>query len=168
MAPSHQRTLPPISSIKINVDAAIGPHCSSIASVARDWRWELVFACSKRMNTILPLQAEAEAIKWALTLATNLEFEAIIIELDSQVCSNLLSDLEAAPLWRIKSICEDSRILLASSSKISICWVPKLCNMTPHSLANWSLAYKFFGSFDVGNNTPTFVFVIQGEACLLV
>ena len=93
------------------MDAAIGPHCSSIAFVARDWRWELVFACSKRMNTILPLQAEAEAIKWALTLAANLEFEAIIIELDSQVCSNLLSNLEAAPLWRIKSICEDSQIL---------------------------------------------------------
>ena len=150
------------------MDAAIGLHCSSIASVARDWRWELVFACSKRMNTILPLQAEAEAIKWALTLAANLEFEAIIIELDSQVCSNLLSDLEAAPLWRIKSICEGSRILLASSSKVSICWVPRLCNMAPHSLVNWSLACKFFGSFDIGNSPPTFVFVIQGEACLLV
>ena len=58
---------------------------------------EIVFACSKRVNTIFPLQAEAEAIKWSLTLTANLEFEAIIIESDSQVCSNLLSDLEAAP-----------------------------------------------------------------------
>ena len=48
--------------------------------------------------TIFPLQVEAETIKWALTLVANLEFEAIIIESDSQVCSNLLSDLEAAPL----------------------------------------------------------------------
>ena len=150
------------------MDADVGPHCSSIASVARDWRWELIFACSKRMNTILSLQAEAEAIKWALTLAANLEFKAIIIESDTQVCSNLFSNLEAAPPWRIKSICEDSRILFASSSTISICWVSRLCNMAPHSLAKWSLACKFFGSFDVGNNHPTFVFVIQGEACLLV
>ena len=67
-------------------------------AMEEQWRGELVFACSKRVNTILPLQAEAKAIKWALTLAANLEFEAIIIELDSQVCSNLLSDLEAAPL----------------------------------------------------------------------
>ena len=65
------------------MDVVVGPHCSSISSIARDWRGELVFACSKRVNTILPLQAEAEAIKWALTLAANLEFEAIIIESDS-------------------------------------------------------------------------------------
>ncbi|KAK9986266.1 hypothetical protein SO802_031217 [Lithocarpus litseifolius] len=51
----------------------------------KGWRGELVFACSKRLNTIFPFQAEAEAIKWALTLAANLEFEAIIIESDSQV-----------------------------------------------------------------------------------
>ena len=121
------------------------------------------------MNTILPLQAEAKAIKWALTLTANLEFEVIIIESDSQVCSNLFSNLEATtPPWRIKSICEDSRILLASSSTVSICWVPRLCNMAPHSLAKWSLVCKFFGSFDVGNSPPTFVFVIQGKACLLV
>ena len=97
MAPSHQWTPPSISLIKINVDAAMGPHCSSIASVARDWRGELVFGCSKRVNTIFPLQVEAEVIKWTLTLATNLEFKAIIVESESQVCSNLLSDLEAAP-----------------------------------------------------------------------
>ena len=55
LAPSHQWTPPSISSNKINADAAMGPHCFSIASVARDWRGELVFACSKRVNTIFPL-----------------------------------------------------------------------------------------------------------------
>ena len=144
----------------------MGPHCSSITFVARDWRGELVFACSKRVNTIFPLQVEAEAIKWALTLAANFEFEAIIIESNSQVCSNLLSNLEVAPSSRIKSICDDSRILLASSSKVSICWVPKLCNIAPHSLEKWSLACNFFGSFDVANNPLSFVSVIHGEACL--
>ena len=98
LALSHQWTPPPISSIKINVDVTVGPHCSSIAPITRDWRGRLVFACSKRVNTILLLQVEAEAIKWALTLAANLEFKAIIIESDSQVCSNLLFDLEATPL----------------------------------------------------------------------
>ena len=116
------------------------------------------------MNTIFPLQAEAEAIKWALTLAANLEFEVIIIESDSQVCSNLLSDLEVAPPWRIKFNLQ----MFQSSTKVSVCWVPRLCNMAPHSLAKWSLACNFFGSFDVGNNPPSFVSVIQGEACLLV
>ena len=66
---------PSISSIKINVDAVVGSRYSSIAFVTRDGRGELVFACSKRVNTIFPLQAEVEAIKWALSLVANLEFE---------------------------------------------------------------------------------------------
>ena len=40
--------------------------------------------------------------------------------------------------------------------------------MAPHSLAKWSLACKFFGSFDVGNNPHAFVSVIQGVVCLPV
>ena len=55
---------------------------------------------------------------------------------------------------------------MASSPKIYVCWVPKLCNVASHSLAKWSLACNFFGSFDFGNNPPSFVSIIQGEACL--
>ena len=40
--------------------------------------------------------------------------------------------------------------------------------MAPHSLAKWSLAYNFFGSFDVSNSPLSFISVIQGEACLFV
>ena len=53
---------PDRDTIKINVDAACNIESSSIAAIARDWRGEVVFACSKRVNTTLPLQAEAEAI----------------------------------------------------------------------------------------------------------
>ena len=42
-------------SVKINVDAAIGPFHSSLALVARDWRGDLVFACSKKAKTTFPL-----------------------------------------------------------------------------------------------------------------
>ena len=48
--------------IKINVDAACNIESSSIVAIARDWRGEVVFACSKRVNITLPLQAKAEAI----------------------------------------------------------------------------------------------------------
>ena len=37
--------------VKINVNAAIGPFHSSLALVARDWRGDLVFACSKKAKT---------------------------------------------------------------------------------------------------------------------
>ena len=47
---------------KINVNAACNLESSFIVVVARDWRREVVFACSKRVNTTLPFQAEVEAI----------------------------------------------------------------------------------------------------------
>ena len=97
-----------------------------------------------------------------VTLAANLEFGAIIIESDSQVCSNLLADLESPPPpgQRIKPICADSRVLLASSPKVSVCSVLRLCSVASHSLAKWSLACNFFGSFHFGKNPPSFVSII--------
>jgi len=41
--------------IKINVDVAMDPHFSGIAVVVRDWRGELVFVGSMKVNTTLPL-----------------------------------------------------------------------------------------------------------------
>ena len=48
--------------IKINVDAALNPSNSTIAVVARDWRRELIFACSKKVNTCCKI-AEAQITK---------------------------------------------------------------------------------------------------------
>ena len=41
------------SSFKINVDATVGDHHSVVVVIARDWRGELVCACSKKVNTTL-------------------------------------------------------------------------------------------------------------------
>lgn len=69
--------------IKINVNVACNLESSSIVVVARDWRGEVLFVCSKRMNTTFPLQAEVEAIIQALNLALNLDVGSIYIESDS-------------------------------------------------------------------------------------
>ena len=50
--------------IKINCDAAVGSYFSSIVVVTRDWRGNLVFAFSKKVNNIIPLQVDAEALLW--------------------------------------------------------------------------------------------------------
>ena len=52
--------------LKLNYDAAVGDLSSCIAVVARDWRGKLMFACPKRVNTNVPVQAEANAILWAI------------------------------------------------------------------------------------------------------
>jgi hypothetical protein len=47
--------LPEQEFIKINCDVAVRSRFSSIVVVARDWRENLVFAFSKKVNTIIPL-----------------------------------------------------------------------------------------------------------------
>ena len=106
--------------IKINIDATVGPHYSTIATVVRDWRGELVFAGSMKVNTTLPLQAEAEAIRWAISLVPALVGESIIVESDSQSVVQLLSNLAMPPPWRIKSLCSDLRSLLSLFGNVSV------------------------------------------------
>ena len=88
---------PPGMSFKINVDAAVGLRFSSIAAVDRDRRGELVFASSRKVNTTLPLLAEAEAIKWALSFVPAMGNDCIIVGSNCQYCVNLLNDLVEPP-----------------------------------------------------------------------
>ena len=64
--------------IKFNCDAAVGGSFSCIAVVARNWRGEVVLALSRRVNTTIPLQAEAEALLWATHLAVELFMDLVI------------------------------------------------------------------------------------------
>ena len=52
-------SFPAPGTLKINVNAAVGTVNSMVAQMARDQRERLVSACSKRVNTNFPLQAEA-------------------------------------------------------------------------------------------------------------
>ena len=97
----------------------------------------------------------------ALSLASNLNFEAIIVESHFQICANLRSDLEFASPCYIKSIISDSLALLADSLSVSVYWIPRQCNYASHSLARWSFDCNFFGSFDVNNNPSCFVLVVS-------
>jgi hypothetical protein len=49
-----------------------------IAVVARDWRGSLVFACSKKVNTNVPVQAEAEALRWSACLALDWNLSNVV------------------------------------------------------------------------------------------
>ena len=150
-------------SIKINVDAIIGLKFFTVAAVERDWRGRLVFACSQKVNTTFPLQAEAEAVKWALLLAAKLEFEGIYIESDSKICCDALINPSQASPWRIRSKVMEMQVLLYALSNVFVSWVPRLANMVAHSLAKWSLSCYFFCSFDIGCYPPNFASVVRDE-----
>ena len=132
--------------IKINVDAAVGPRFSAIAVVMRDWRGELVFAGSMKVNTTLPLQVEAEAVIWAISLAPALDGDYVHVESDSQVVVSLLSNLTLPPPWRIRSLCVDLRSLLALHGNVFVLWVPRLCNQAAH-IGKMEFILQFFWLF---------------------
>ena len=67
--------------LKLNCESAIGLSYSFVAVVATDWKGKLVFASSKSMNTNVPVYSEAEAIQWAVQVATHMQFKNVVIEL---------------------------------------------------------------------------------------
>ena len=172
MRPSSNRiqsawSKPDRDTIKINVDVACNIESSSIAAVASDWRGEVVFAFSKRVNTTLPLQVEAEAIIWALNLAANLDVDSISIESDSKSCIDALRCPNQDVPWRIKTICSDVLALKLNFTNCRFSWVAREANVAAHVLAKWSLSNNYFGSFDVGLGPPCFVSVIRAKALSL-
>ena len=128
---------PDRDTIKINVDVACNIESSSIAAVDRDWRGEMVFAYSKRVNTTLPLQAEAEAIIWALNLAANLDVDSISIESDSKSCIDALRCPNQDVPWRIKTICSDVLALKLNFTNCRFSWVAREANVATHDIVGF-------------------------------
>ena len=96
-------SLPTSSYIKFNTDAVVGLTSSSIAVVARNWRGTVVLACSKKVNTTIPLQAEAKALVWASHLFVELGVDKVVFKSDSKVCIDVLNNLNALAYWRIRN-----------------------------------------------------------------
>uniref|UniRef100_A0A2N9I2Q1 CCHC-type domain-containing protein n=1 Tax=Fagus sylvatica TaxID=28930 RepID=A0A2N9I2Q1_FAGSY len=124
--------------IKLNFDAAIGMDFSYVAVVARDWRGELVFALSKKAKTIIPLQAEMEAIWWSMQLALSHGFSAICFESDSSSCIEALLKPAASIPWRIRRCVLDVLSLAADFPDWSFRWIHREANGAADSLAKWT------------------------------
>ena len=58
--------------IKIYYDVATGLNWSIIALIDRDWRGNLLFAFTARVDTSSFVQAEAQALRWAIELVHNI------------------------------------------------------------------------------------------------
>ncbi|KAK9992588.1 hypothetical protein SO802_027573 [Lithocarpus litseifolius] len=157
-------------SFKLNVDAAVGARHFVVAVIAKDWRGELVFASSKKVNTTLPLQAKAEALLWAVQLAKPLNSAPIMLEGDSQVCYKSITVHDMEILWTIENVIQSVKFLASNLPFLSFRWVPREANEAAHSLAKWCLMYSMFGSFDFCNNPSCFVkslfATIHGDATI--
>uniref|UniRef100_A0A2N9IGZ4 Reverse transcriptase domain-containing protein n=1 Tax=Fagus sylvatica TaxID=28930 RepID=A0A2N9IGZ4_FAGSY len=126
---------PPPGCIKLNVDAALLPFSTRIATIARDDNGLLIKAWAKSVVSCDPLLAEASAIHWAIQLAKAENWSNIIIESDSQVCINALISENQYEDWSIAVICDNVKCLALEFNFCSFCWVNREANMVAHTLA---------------------------------
>ncbi len=90
---------------KLNCDATVGSRFSSIAVVVP------AFTLFRKVNTIIPLQAEANAILWASKLAISHGLTIVIIESDCNECVQAVKRGSCIP-WRIQvAIGEFQRVM---------------------------------------------------------
>ena len=124
----------------------------------------MVFSCAKKVYSNLPLQAEAEAITWALSLAKSIDVVAMIVESDSKDCVDALALSGNEVPWRIRGTCNEILNLRSLIPGCHVAWILRGANKAAHSLAKWSFVNNVFGSFDVGFDPSCFKFIIKEEA----
>ena len=131
VSPSSARLLiwqkPAQDQLKMYCDAAVGMEHSYVAVVVRDWRRTLVFTWSKKVNTKVPVQAEAKAFLWAVQLASQMHFKKVIIEGDSKNCVELVTNSSVSVHWRIANFVDEVKLLSVSFDKLEFMWVYRNC-----------------------------------------
>uniref|UniRef100_A0A2N9HDP5 Ribonucleotide reductase large subunit domain-containing protein n=1 Tax=Fagus sylvatica TaxID=28930 RepID=A0A2N9HDP5_FAGSY len=151
-APTTMRWIAPTQNyIKINCNATIGSSCSILAVVARDWRRTFVLALSKKANTTIPLQAEAEAILWAVQIASDRGWNSVIVESNSKLCIDALCGVSMDYPWRINDCISCILLCLKNRPGWSFSWTRRVANSAPHTLVGWSLKNSLWDPFFFGN-----------------
>jgi hypothetical protein len=62
------------------------------------------------VNTNLPVQAKAEALRWAVSLAVEHKLIKVCIEGDCQTCIQAINNSEAKVPWRIRNIISEIKL----------------------------------------------------------
>jgi ribonuclease HI len=160
---------PPEFAVKLNCDAAVGSDFSSIVVVARNWRGTVVLAISKKFNTTIPLQAEAEALYWAANIAVELGVVRVFIESDSKSCVDCVNGSDIGCLWRIHTTISQITSFLSSHPAWSIGWVRREANQAAHFLAGWALRSGLWGVLFIPYAPLCFVNAVDKDlSCIYV
>ena len=138
---------PPAGTIKLNVDAAVGLTSTAMAVLARDHTGAPIKIWAKKYVRCLPIQAEAVAVLWAINLASAEGWSRIIIEGDSKICFDALSDKGSLPPWSISNIVSDVFSVSLSFISVSFVWVKRVCNMAAHAAAKIAIQSPVSCSF---------------------
>uniref|UniRef100_A0A2N9ED69 RNase H type-1 domain-containing protein n=1 Tax=Fagus sylvatica TaxID=28930 RepID=A0A2N9ED69_FAGSY len=108
----------------------------SVLWLLRDWRGKVVLALSKKVNTTIPLQAEAEAIFWATSIAADQRLNRVCFKSNFKTCMDCLSSPRSDSHWRISSFMSQVCSLTSSHPSWSFKWVCREVNSAPDALAS--------------------------------
>ena len=123
-----------------------------------------MFAISKKVNTNIPVQVEANAILLAAHIVLNFSFCNFIIESDCKVCIDAIRVGGKVIPWRLVNFVDSIKNVISDYGHVFFNWVHREANQAAHVLANWSLSQSFYSSFDMRFGPPSFVNVILAEA----
>ena len=118
---------PDLNCYKINCDVAVFENYAMISAMARDWRGFLVFAQAIRVNTNSPVQAEAEALRWAIRLAISHNLHNVIMEGNNKTCIQVLKGTTLSSPWKVDVLLRDTKELAMQIENLFFNWVPRDC-----------------------------------------
>ncbi|RYQ81106.1 hypothetical protein Ahy_Scaffold1g107111 [Arachis hypogaea] len=130
---------PPGDWLKTNVDGVYSRSTAegATAVVIRDNSGKLLTGESMRIRAYSSLAAEAEAMRRALILATNLNMEQILIESDNLPLVQAVKS--KTYIGEVESILRDIFLLAESLSNCGFTWVPREGNKVANGVAKCSL-----------------------------
>ncbi|KAL0015241.1 hypothetical protein SO802_002310 [Lithocarpus litseifolius] len=161
--PAHPKTPPtlnrwvppPLGFIKINVDAALSANKAAFAAVARNHLGEVVKVWARILPSRPPLQAETEALLWAVQLAKREHWNLAIFEGDSKIYIDAFNHPSCNPVWSIRTLVDNIRVLFVDFLSCSFLWVNRCCNNAAHVTAKFALSSNSSCFFNSGNLPAT-------------
>ena len=145
---------PPLGSIKLNVDAAISNISAAIAVVARDHLGVPVKVWARTIKKTSPIQAETDALLWALQLAKVEKWSHVVLEGDAKICNDAINKPSNPCPWMLIIPIQNIRALLDCFSSCSFVWVNRSCNGVAHHAARFALNFRLSFFFNKDNLPP--------------
>ena len=130
---------PPPGWIKVNVDAAWTSAKAALAVVARDSNGSLCSIWARNSSQHSPLQVEAEALLWAVSIAKREKWSHVLFEGDSKICFDALCSVSDSLNWVIQPSISSILSLVQCFASFSFSWVYRTCNSAAHVSARCSL-----------------------------
>ncbi|KAL0002394.1 hypothetical protein SO802_016175 [Lithocarpus litseifolius] len=112
------------------------------------------------------LQAETEALLWAVQLASRERWFSVTFEGDSKVCLDGVLKHKGSPDWFIENLIYDIILAAESFPACSFAWVNRSCNNVAHVAAKFAIESNMSCFFISGNLPPSIVDACKKDAPL--